>query len=355
MLWTWVHLQFRSIQELWLWPMGRVEHLSNDFFRVPSEEVYGASVIGCIYPEGVCHCHRSHWYAWECVARSVCFVAGNSVASVILVGGRVCAIASLAVSAVASLTPLLGLPSSQGTFGLVPFLMGRSRTNLHLRSYVCLDEGGYIFEDVDKQYREDRPTELSRPTLLLDCADGHCSGRSRCEVVSLRGKIHPRTFVAARWPWPPLGWAAIHWLPALWIRHDWLIGQLVPQRFGSSLALGVMMTRQRTTDRMLCELLSTYVQLIWLLFHFFCTAALSSLALVCFAILISLDGMFLIYALWGWMPHQCFLWQLVVFLLWALAPCCCWFLFCLVCMGRYANLAGGFALRLAGCCFVFLS
>ena len=188
---------------MWLWPMGRVEHLSNDFFRVPSEEVYGASVIGCIYPEGVCHCHRSHWYAWECVARSVCFVAGNSVASVILVGGRVCAIASLAVSAVASLTPLLGLPSSRGTFGLVPFLMGRSRTNLHLRSYVCLDEGGYIFEDVDKQYREDRPTELSRPTLLLDCADGHCSGRSRCEVVSLRGKIHPRTFVAARWPWPP--------------------------------------------------------------------------------------------------------------------------------------------------------
>ena len=43
---------------------------------------------------------------------------------------------------------------------------------------------------------------------------------------------------------PPLGGAAIHWFPARWILHDWLIGQLVVQRFGSSLALGALMTRE---------------------------------------------------------------------------------------------------------------
>ena len=55
----------------------------------------------------------------------------------------------------------------------------------YIPRYVCLDESGCIFEDVDKQYREDRPTELSRPTLHLDCADAPCSGRSRYKVVSL--------------------------------------------------------------------------------------------------------------------------------------------------------------------------
>lgn len=57
------------------------------------------------------------------------------------------------------------------------------------------------------------------------------------------------------WPWPLCMGAELHWLTALWTLHVCLIWQLVMRRAGSYLLVrGVLMTRQRTTERTLSDL-----------------------------------------------------------------------------------------------------
>ena len=142
------------------------------------------------------------------------------------------------------------------------------------------------------------------------------TGRWRYEVVSLWLRHHClcELLWPHPWPWPLCMGAELYWLTVLWTPHVCLIWQLVMRPVGSYLLVrGVLMTRQRTTERTLSDL-----RLFLYRFGFFLSITLVALLPV---LPQNLDGLrpqlvwiacFCFLALPGWLPHQCRWWQLVV-------------------------------------------
>ena len=114
------------------------------------------------------------------------------------------------------------------------------------------------------------------------------------------------------------------------------------------------MTWQRATERILSDRLSFLYSLAWICLTI--AVLLPHLhQFVGFVLLICFNCMFLILALWGWIPPQCFCGNWCCFCVGLWPHVALVFLFF---VRRYANLAGVFALRLACrcscvCCCLF--